>query len=326
MGYTKYVLYAIVILLTIDLFLANYGYYQAASWKKYISRHEFTDILSENREEGERYFVTEKTNNELGKHFPTDRAILNAPYASLFGLYTIQGSEIMQVQYQNEFVGTLLKSKTLEDAKRFIDVAGIRFMITSYNIDDPDFKYRDRVDVQKGTAYLYEYVKYPGRFLLYGDVRFLKDDKVVVQKMIDKSYDLRKTLIISDAEIIGFRDRVVNGNVRPTSQKANSVVLQTDADKDAFLYVSDTYYPGWRAYVDGKRTKIYRANLAFRAVQVPKGKHTVVFKYVPMSFYLGLVLTCIGIALCVFLWRRKEPTRHSKPLMKGPVVKDLEVS
>ncbi len=58
--------------------------------------------------------------------------------------------------------------------------------------------------------------------------------------------------------------------------------------------------------MDGKETKIYRANLAFRAVEVPKGKHTVVFKYVPMSFYIGLCLTIIGILLCIWLWRRDK--------------------
>lgn len=66
--------------------------------------------------------------------------------------------------------------------------------------------------------------------------------------------------------------------------------------------------------MDGKETKIYRANLAFRAIEVPKGRHTVVFKYVPMSFYIGLALTLLGIALCVWLWRRD---RKMPPVSEG---------
>ena len=71
--------------------------------------------------------------------------------------------------------------------------------------------------------------------------------------------------------------------------------------------------------MDGKETKIYRANLAFRAIEVPKGKHTVVFKYVPMSFYIGLALTLLGIALCVWLWRRD---RKALPVHESDEVSD----
>ena len=53
--------------------------------------------------------------------------------------------------------------------------------------------------------------------------------------------------------------------------------------------------------MDGKETKIYRANLAFRAVEVTAGKHRIIFRYVPLSFYLGLLVTLIGIGLCIFL-------------------------
>jgi uncharacterized membrane protein YfhO len=105
------------------------------------------------------------------------------------------------------------------------------------------------------------------------------------------------------------------------SYEANKVVLSSESDSDGFLYASDTYYPGWRAYVDGRETKIYRANLAFRAVEVPKGRHIVVFRYVPLTFYCGLGLTLLGIALCIWLWRRdrRMPAAmdHATPEERG---------
>ncbi len=53
--------------------------------------------------------------------------------------------------------------------------------------------------------------------------------------------------------------------------------------------------------MDGQRTEIFRANLAFRAVKVPPGEHTVLFRYVPTSFYAGLVVTVIGFILSFLL-------------------------
>ena len=302
----KYVMYGMVFLLIADLFLANYGNYTRISWKVFESEHKFTSLLSKAKET-ERYFVTNKTNAKLGQYFPTDRAILNTPYAPIFGLYTIGGSEILKVAHYNLFFDMLLGTATLKDAKRFIDIAGIRFMITSYKVDDPDFKLRDYAEIGGNTAYLYEYLRNTRRFLLFGRVYRATNDQEVVTKLLDNNIDLRKELIIfSKEKLPNIIESQVFGRVTLLSYKPNKVVMESQSDSSGFLYISDTYYPGWRAYVDGKETKIYRANLAFRAVEVPKGRHTVVFRYVPISFYIGLALTLFGIALCVWLWRRDK--------------------
>lgn len=65
--------------------------------------------------------------------------------------------------------------------------------------------------------------------------------------------------------------------------------------------LSDTYYPGWKAFVDGTRQKIYRANYAFRAIPLSAGTHNVEFVYDPMSFKLGIGVTILGILGCIGL-------------------------
>jgi uncharacterized membrane protein YfhO len=71
------------------------------------------------------------------------------------------------------------------------------------------------------------------------------------------------------------------------------------AAQNAFLVLSDTYFPGWKAYVDGKEERIYRANYAFRAIPIRAGAHKVEFTYKPLSFKLGAVITLLGILGCV---------------------------
>jgi uncharacterized membrane protein YfhO len=65
------------------------------------------------------------------------------------------------------------------------------------------------------------------------------------------------------------------------------------------LFLSDTYYPGWKAYVDGKETKIYRADYTFRAIYVLGGSHKVEFIYSPLSFKMGVIGFAVGVLLAL---------------------------
>jgi uncharacterized membrane protein YfhO len=85
------------------------------------------------------------------------------------------------------------------------------------------------------------------------------------------------------------------------------VVIETDARRPGYLVLTDTFYPGWRADVDGTAQTIYRANYLFRAVYVPAGRHVVTFEYVPRTFQLGAVLTGLsGLALSLLCWRARR--------------------
>ncbi len=78
------------------------------------------------------------------------------------------------------------------------------------------------------------------------------------------------------------------------------------------LFLSDTYYPGWKAFVDGAEQPIYRADFVLRAVSVPSGVHTVRFVYDPLSWKLGLALSGFGlVALALILIRLRRKPRVS---------------
>lgn len=93
------------------------------------------------------------------------------------------------------------------------------------------------------------------------------------------------------------------------SYKPNEINIKTITDGSALLFLSDTYYPGWKAYIDGKEVLIYKADYAFRSLIVPSGIHTVLFVYQPDSFYFGLKITILSVCLLVvFLFVAKKFT------------------
>ena len=67
------------------------------------------------------------------------------------------------------------------------------------------------------------------------------------------------------------------------------------------LVLSDTYYPGWKSYIDGIAVPILRANHVFRAVVVPAGAEQVVFSYQPDSFRNGMLISATTALLCLAL-------------------------
>ncbi len=80
---------------------------------------------------------------------------------------------------------------------------------------------------------------------------------------------------------------------------SDQVVVDVAAKRQSLLLLTDIFYPGWRAYVDGIEAPVLRANFCFRAVLVPAGARQVVFRYDPWSFKIGVaasLLTLLGLA------------------------------
>jgi len=78
------------------------------------------------------------------------------------------------------------------------------------------------------------------------------------------------------------------------------IILDVSASGNNFLFLGDTYMPaGWKAYIDGSETEIYKTNHNFRGIIVPVGKHKVEFIYLPDSFviskYTALTLSSFTI-------------------------------
>jgi len=82
-----------------------------------------------------------------------------------------------------------------------------------------------------------------------------------------------------------------------TSYQADQVKLTVDASCPGLLVLSDTYYPGWSATVNGSSVAVHPTDIALRGVFVDAGHSEVVFSYRPSSFRSGVVLSALAFAL-----------------------------
>jgi uncharacterized membrane protein YfhO len=120
----------------------------------------------------------------------------------------------------------------------------------------------------------------------------------ILDTMFGPNFDLRKEVVLEQEPKLKLDGQ---GTANVNKYSSGKISITTNSNGDNLLFLSDTYYPGWQAFVDGSKTQIYRADFAFRAILVPKGKHQVEFIYNPLSFNLGVLAAALGLLIIVSL-------------------------
>lgn len=131
-------------------------------------------------------------------------------------------------------------------------------------------------------------------------------DKIEFKK-IYQDIDFSKNVVLYDY-VSNDIENINNGCVSKDTKisnveyKNNSIKFSTNNNCTKPVFISNSFYPGWEATIDGNTTEIFQANHAFQSVIVPPGYHQVVLKYTPTNFrtYLYISIGC-AISLIIFL-------------------------
>jgi hypothetical protein len=94
------------------------------------------------------------------------------------------------------------------------------------------------------------------------------------------------------------------------------IVVDVDAARPALLVVAESYYPGWKATLDGRPVDVFRANYLSQGVVVPQGTHTVELDYEPDSFRYGAIVSVLSLLGIAAMWahmgyRRRRETNSA---------------
>ena len=104
-----------------------------------------------------------------------------------------------------------------------------------------------------------------------------------------------------------------NGSARIKLLTDSVMEVETNSSANAFLLTSDTYYPGWKATVDGQVVNIYQADYSIRGVVVPAGTHLVRFEFRPSVLYVGSAVSIASLLLLVGLCFRRPSAVNEQP-------------
>ncbi len=105
-------------------------------------------------------------------------------------------------------------------------------------------------------------------------------------------------VLLEREPLVKYGDGETVGRAEIAHYQPEEVVVQLREHKGGYLLLSDTHYPGWRAWVDGVESDIMLANHVFRAVAVAPAAKQVRFRYEPASFRLGLWISVVSLLCC----------------------------
>lgn len=221
--------------------------------------------------------------------------------AAVYGISDMRGEDGINVRrYADLLVSTWSRpmrnlfdtSRYPDPESRLVDLLAVKYVAVDGKLDGPKFRhvYDGEMSIYENTqalrrAYVvFQWVSAPSRERAWALVRA-------------SDFDPRTTVVLE-----GWSGPQSGGDATGTASvdvariAAESVDLRVRLSAPGFLVLSDVFFPGWHAAVDGAATPIYRANYAFRGLALPAGEHVVQFWFRPRSLTVGGWISAAGVA------------------------------
>jgi len=178
-----------------------------------------------------------------------------------------------------------------------MDALGVRYLVTRAAVSAPWQK------VANAEAPIYLNPRALPRGRIVYRVTAADDAEALAALRMDRDRLAREALA-SRQEVAVLASSLPGESAAPPASpvhfdrdEPNAITLSFEAAADGLAVLTDSYYPGWKAWVDGRPAPIYRVNYAFRGIPVPEGSHTLELQYEPASFLIGLFLSLLGVAV-----------------------------
>jgi len=266
----------------VDLFLACFGVFEGSiKPEDYFIRSEPVSFFAR---QGSEYYRTNLRIKNLGLVFPRNIGCVHK-------FYTLQGLMPLKLMDFN------IMSETLNQNVRF-DLYNVKYTLAE----------------NEGKIFLLERENYLPRVKFYYNYLVAKDKNEVFELLNNGNFNYREKIILDEKPFPDRKDVTeVKDSVQITEYNENSILLKTNSTRKAILFLSEHFYPGWKAYIDGREEKIIKAFVAFKAVPVPEGSHKVNFVFKPDSFIRGRNISIATLLFTIILFVFSLTNYKKKP-------------
>lgn len=289
--------------------------------------------------------LKELTTDNLARVWGYGDASITPNMMSYYGLYSSEGYDALFSRDYGELLHTIktggvvsdqidrtdviLKGMTERDPMdqsplrlRFMSLLGVRYILEYKNAEQQQALTQEKrfppalfTIVWEDNAWrIWEYKKALPRAWFAGSLRVEKDPQRIVDFILNEQIDLTQEAIVGEMpDGVSSHTGPTRTNVVIRGYFPTRIELEVVSSDSGMVVISDTYFPGWVARVDGELTKIYRTNYALRGIPVSGGKHSIQLTYEPISFRISVAGTVsgIGLSVVVVLFLLRQNPRRS---------------
>ena len=299
----------LLMLLTLDLFLGNRGYALKLDAATFHAENDIIRTLRADPDLFRFYVLPEARDLEIpaksyGEAYQNRKKLLGNDLMMEHHLFDITGYNVpLQPRYEN-VIGLIL-SKPLTSILPLLDLLNVKYVLTDKPVDLQGLSW---VLDGPGTSKLYKNRQSLPRAFLVKQFQVLKSEQEYARAFIELTFDPGSTILLDGppTRFLELKKKPTVPNLKPAvrvvTYENNRIVLEVDTPDAAFLFMSEAYYPGWKAYVDGTEEEILRADYLFRAIPVGPGSHRIEVVYQPLSFKVGLAVSLLTVVMLGGVW------------------------
>lgn len=185
------------------------------------------------------------------------------------------------------------KSQTILNANN------VKYLTTTEKLTSNKWQLLANVRRDDTIIYLYQNPEVNPR--VYIPNGYVKTDTVSgFHSELEKGTDISKIVVLEENVDVptGTQNK---GTAEIIVDKNTLVEIKVDLTEKSLVTISDSFYPGWKAYIDGKETKIYPTNVNSRSVVVPSGHHHIVYKFDSDTIKIGTLVTLAALSFILLL-------------------------
>ena len=323
--------YWLVLFALLDIYSLAQTYFPRTSYNHYQLHPALVNYLSKSELRGRYQVFTPLPFNETQLPFSAGMLIkaealdswMRAPIWSYAKFISLVFPEVIPEEKEKVIFYHAVKYRDISQLKwsslDYLELVNLRWIVSRYPIPQLEKENRFKLIYWEENFYLYQSNFFMPRAKIFYQTILTRSLNQAFLMLKEKKFDLGKQLLLSSPRA----PRVFWSSPAPIPERItlfrsapDQLLVRFWSPRTGYLFISENYFPGWKAELDGKPTRIWRADYSFQAVFVERGSHLLKLSFQPVSFLVGLwtsLASLVNLVLLVgiILFRKRfEKERH----------------
>ncbi len=244
------------------------------------------------------HFVTNTLQPDINMRFH-----LSSP-SGYIGLMPQRQKNLVDLIERTNYVSEEERLANLPRFSKLLGMLNIQYVISPQKIRSGNFQLLYEGEENGIEVNIYKNRDFLPRAFIVSRVEVIEEEAQILERLKNSQFNPQESVVLEENPSLASKNADItnkNAEVRVVTYSPDKVVVEANLTQSGLLVLSDSYYPGWKVYIDGQEGKIYRANYCLRAVELTKGSRIVAFLYKPLSFKVGAYISIAALLIVLGL-------------------------